>query len=240
MVQDGARAPTRWSTLQRLGASTAMGAFGGFAIGGVGGRLAMLLLRITSDPVLHGRSTDDGFTIGIVSTETTFLLIATTVIGALGGAAYLLIRGALPERRRALVTGALGALVGGAVIIRPDGIDFTALDPLALAVALFVAIPFAGAAAISSLAERALRGGRVEAHRRWLLGLAPLILVGGLGPTSALVVALTLAAAGWWPEIRAGGAGGPAALITFGGRLALVAVAGVASVVLVQDVVAVL
>jgi hypothetical protein len=40
----------------------------------VGGRLAMLLLRLTSDPVLRGVSTDDGFTIGRFSAQTIFLL----------------------------------------------------------------------------------------------------------------------------------------------------------------------
>ena len=37
----------------------------GLLVGGVGGRVAMLLLRLTSDPRLRGLETDDGFTIGV-------------------------------------------------------------------------------------------------------------------------------------------------------------------------------
>jgi hypothetical protein len=53
-----------------LGAGVSAGFVAGVLIGGVGGRLAVLLLRVTSDPRLHGSQTDDGFTIGVVSTLT--------------------------------------------------------------------------------------------------------------------------------------------------------------------------
>ena len=45
----------------------------------------MLLLRLTSDPVLRGMKTDDGFTIGVVSTDTLFLLGVTAGLGIVGG-----------------------------------------------------------------------------------------------------------------------------------------------------------
>jgi hypothetical protein len=60
--------------VETLSAVLAAGALTGALIGGVGGRLAMLILRLTSDPSLHGLETDDGFTIGIVSTSTLFLV----------------------------------------------------------------------------------------------------------------------------------------------------------------------
>jgi len=60
-----------------LGAGVSAGFVAGVLIGGVGGRLAMLALRLTSDPSLHGVLTDDGFTIGRVSLETLFLLGVT-------------------------------------------------------------------------------------------------------------------------------------------------------------------
>jgi hypothetical protein len=67
----------------------AMGGVAGLAtgslVGGVGGRIAMLILRVTSDPSLHGLESDDGFTIGVVSSQTTFLLVLTAVLGAIGG-----------------------------------------------------------------------------------------------------------------------------------------------------------
>ena len=83
--------------IRRLGAAVAAGALAGAVIGGIGGRLVMLLLRLTSDPSLHGRLTDDGFTIGVVTFGTLFLLVLTTVGGATGGAAYLAIRSWLPR-----------------------------------------------------------------------------------------------------------------------------------------------
>jgi hypothetical protein len=64
-----------------LGAGVSAGFFAGVLIGEVGGRLAMLALRLTSDPSLHGVSTDDGFTIGRVSLQTLFLLGVTAGLG---------------------------------------------------------------------------------------------------------------------------------------------------------------
>ena len=40
------------------------GAISGALIGGVGGRIAMLVLRLTSSDLLRGAITDDGFEIG--------------------------------------------------------------------------------------------------------------------------------------------------------------------------------
>lgn len=135
----------------------AAGLIAGFVIGGIGGRIAMLILRLTSEPSLHGLQTDDGFTIGIVSGATMFLLIVTTLGGVIGGLAYLSVRSWLPERLRPWLFGSLAAVVGGARIIRPEGIDFSRLEPLSLAVVMFVAIPAAYGVATSLLAERFLK-----------------------------------------------------------------------------------
>jgi hypothetical protein len=56
----------------------------GGLIGGVGGRLAMFILRLTSSDSLHGVETDDGFTIGSFTGATVFLVIATAFLGAFG------------------------------------------------------------------------------------------------------------------------------------------------------------
>lgn len=61
----------------------AAGGAGGALVGGVGGRLAMFLLRLTSDSAVRGLESDDGFVIGrfdLVSTLS--LLVLTTVLGA--------------------------------------------------------------------------------------------------------------------------------------------------------------
>ncbi len=77
-----------WQDLAPSGATLASGVSAGFIsgvlIGGVGGRLAMLVLRLTSDPALRGAQTDDGFTIGVFSTETLFLLGVTAGLGIVG------------------------------------------------------------------------------------------------------------------------------------------------------------
>jgi hypothetical protein len=176
--------------LKQLAVATVAGTLAGFAIGGVGGRLAMLLLRLTSNPALHGLKTDDGFTIGIVSGETTFLLAATTILGAAGGALSFLARAVLTERSAPWAWGALGATIGGATILRPNGIDFTLLEPLALAVAMFIAIPAAGAAATSVLTERWLRRG--PRSIAWLLGLGPFVLIALGGPLTMIAVATVI------------------------------------------------
>ena len=118
------------ASARRVSAGVVGGLATGALIGGVGGRLAMFVLRVTSDPSLHGLETDDGFTIGRFSGETLFLVLATAALGVIGGLLYLAVRPWLPERWRAALTGVFGGIVGGALFISPDGIDFTLLDPL--------------------------------------------------------------------------------------------------------------
>jgi hypothetical protein len=184
-----------WRDLASPGATLASGVSSGFIcgvlIGGVGGRLAMFVLRLTSDPALRGLKTDDGFTIGVFSTETLFLLGVTAGLGILGGLLYLIVRGWIPERRRVVAMTVYFGLVGGGGILRPHGIDFTLLSPLPLAVAMFIAIPLAYGAAMPWLTERMLLEGSVMRRRRWawIVGLLPLILANIVG-VIVLVVAL--------------------------------------------------
>lgn len=183
--------------LSSPGATLASGVTGGFVSGlliaGVGGRLAMFLLRLTSDPGLLGAKTDDGFTIGRFSSETIFLLGVTAGLGIVGGLFYLIVRGWIPERRRVIVMTVYFGLIGGGSLLRPDGIDFTLLSPLPLAVALFVAIPAAYGAAMPWLTERMLREGSAMRRLRWawIAGLVPLaaaIVVGVLVLLVAMLV----------------------------------------------------
>ena len=186
-----------WRDLSAPGATLASGVTGGFVagvlIGGVGGRLAMLLLRLTSDPALRGVQTDDGFTIGIVSTQTLFLLGVTAGLGIVGGLFYLIVRGWIPERWRVLVMAIFTGLVGGAGLVSSDGLDFTRLSPLPLAVAMFIAIPVAYGAAMPWLVERMLREGSAMRRGRWtwIVGLLPLLLANIVG-LLVLVAALVL------------------------------------------------
>src|SRR5439155_915438 len=79
----------------------------GAVVGGIGGRVAMLILRLTSNDSVIGIKSDDDFVIGRFSTETIFLLVIAAVLGAAGGFVYLLAREWLPRRGRA----AVGALL---------------------------------------------------------------------------------------------------------------------------------
>ena len=238
-VKTGARQGMR-SDLERLGppiiAGFVGGAIAGFLVGGVGGRLVMFVLRLTSSDALRGRKTDDDFVIGRFSSGTFFLVMATTLLGAIGGVVYVGLRRFLPEGRRWLPTAALTGLIGGALVVEADGIDFTELDPLWFAVVSFIALPAAYGWLMSVLVER-----RIARPRRaalWmLLPLVPLLLT---GPPGIVVVVVCLAAG---PAMRAWPGLATvvrSSAVTWAGRVVLGLVAALALVELVDDVGAIL
>ncbi|MGH2577477.1 MAG: hypothetical protein ACRDG9_06975, partial [Actinomycetota bacterium] len=182
------------AAVRPVSAAAVAGSLTGAVVGGIGGRLAMFVLRLTSDPALRGLKTDDDFTIGIFSGATLFLVIVTTVLGLIGGLVYLAVRGWLPERGRPWLFGALTGIVGGATVIRPGGIDFTLLEPLGLAVVMFVALPGAYGVATSLLAERFLADDSAFGRSRaWIAGLVLLLPLGLFGVVGLAVLALILA-----------------------------------------------
>jgi len=227
-----ATAVTPRETLLRLSACVTAGLVTGFLVGGVGGRLAMLVLRLTSDASVRGRLSDDGFTIGVLSSETVFLLVAATAVGAFGGVLYLGVRRLLPVRHRAWTAAAFGAVTGGALLVHTDGIDFTALSPVPLAIAFFVAIPAGYGGGTSVLAERFLRSGAFS-RTRALVGLVPVAAFALLGPLGVAVLAVTIVGTLLAPRALAPGLA--RVLIVFG-RLAMLAIAIVAAVDLAGDV----
>ncbi|MEO6144273.1 MAG: hypothetical protein ABIP19_09870 [Dermatophilaceae bacterium] len=178
--------------MRRLAVATAAGAFCGLLVGGIGGRLAMLLLARLA-PETTGRISDDGFFIGQFTVSGTLNLLAVcTIIGVLGGGVYLLTRGLMigPRWFQVLSISIGPAAVVGAVLVHPEGVDFTLLRPTWLAITLFVAIPGFYAALLTVIGERWLRtdGRFLLAPRRvafvplilWL-PLAPVLLLGVLG-----------------------------------------------------------
>lgn len=162
--------------VRRLAAVTAAGGLLGLLVGGVGGRLAMLLLA-RLNPDFSGRETDDGFTIGQFSGATFNLLFVATLIGVVGGAVYLVVRGLMfgPRWFQLLSISVGPAVVVGDQLVSPHGIDFT-LDPAILAVAMFVLIPGVYAALLAVLAERWLREDSFFATARILRAALPLVL----------------------------------------------------------------
>lgn len=225
------------SRARRVSTAVVAGLSMGAMIGGIGGRIAMFVLRVTSDAALHGAETDDGFVIGQISGATLFLVIATSVLGVFGGIFYIGVRSWLPERWRAALFGVFGGIVGGAVVIRPGGIDFTLLDPLPLAIAMFIALPAIYGVAVGRLIERWLReGAGPGASPAWTFGLIPLLALAFLGPVGIGLAVLVLAL--WIVHRRAPRIaslwGSPA--VVWIGRAGLLAVSAVALASLVRDI----
>jgi hypothetical protein len=132
----------------------AAGAVVGAVVGGVGGRLAMLILRFTSSDSVIGIESDDGFEIGVVTTDTFQLIFGMAALGAVNGVLYAAVRETMPESLRLpLWTTATGA-AAGAMIVHEDGVDFTLLEPRVLSVLFFVALPTVAAALVVVLVER--------------------------------------------------------------------------------------
>jgi hypothetical protein len=226
------------SVVRPLGAALTAGFLSGLLVGGVGGRVAMLVLRLTSDPSLRGLQTDDDFTIGVVSFATVFLLGLTAFAGALGGIVYLIVRSWLPERWRPWLFGSLTGLVGGAMVIRPGGIDFTRLEPLSLAVAMFIAIPAIYGVVTSRITERLLRRdlGGARASLAMLI-LIPVALIGLQGLAIVAVVVAGLVVAYRAPRF---GSVLSSPLVGWLGRAALAAVGVAGTIALAKDISAVL
>lgn len=178
-----------WAIAWLVLVGTAGGAVAGFLVGGIGGRLAMLLLRVTSDELVIGLTSDDGFEIGVVTADTFQLLLAMTMLGALNGILYVVLRDLIPDRLRLGLWTAFAALAGGATVVHEDGVDFTLLSPRLLSIALFVLLPGAAAALVVLLVERWAREPAWRDRR-----LASLVVVASLASTFALAAAALVVA----------------------------------------------
>ncbi len=164
-VSPGVAAPSvGWGALLahallRLVVVVILGALLGLLVGGVGGRLAMMLLA-GLNPEVTGLESDDGFVMGQFTTSGTLaLLSAGTFLGAVGGGIYAVLRGLMigPRWFQVLSVSAGPAVVVGAMLVHTDGIDFRLLQPAWLAIALFVAIPGVYASLLTVVSERVLR-----------------------------------------------------------------------------------
>jgi hypothetical protein len=211
----------------------AAGAWAGLLTGGIGGRVAMGLLRVTSPAYVDGRISDDGFEIGRVSGDTLFLLAITTALGAIAGVLYVVVRHALPSAWRRSAWTVVGTTVGGSAILHADGVDFNLLEPTWLAVAMFVAIPAGGAALMAAWVER-WDGWWFTQRRRTIVATLPtLILVPLILPIAVAAAAVILVSmASESRRVRA------AARMTgpLVGRAALAIVAALSSWALFNDV----
>ena len=163
---------------RRLAIATAAGALSGLIVGGIGGRLAMMLLARLA-PETAGVLSDDGFLIGRLTLSGTLNLLALgAVLGVLGGGIYFVVRALMigPRWFQVLSISLGPAVVVGAMLVHSEGVDFTLLRPVWMAISLVVAIPGLYAALLTVLCERWLDpDGRFQ-HAPRLAALAPLIL----------------------------------------------------------------
>lgn len=222
-----------------LGRVALAGAVCGAAIGGVGGRLAMLVLRYTSGDVVVGLRSDDGFRIGQFTGETLFLLGVTAFLGVAGALVYSAGRGWVQRAWRPAVWGALCGLVIGADIVGTDGIDFSLLSPLPLAIALFVAIPALYGVVVSWWVERALSSDRPPSRAAWL-GYLPLLAFALLGPVGLALLVLLLIGCWVWVSIPVLGRIWGSAPVVWLGRIGIALVALRSLLELIADTRAVL
>lgn len=187
-------APPTWSvtvatTARRLAAVTAAGALSGLLVGGVGGRLAMMLLA-GLNPDATGVTSDDGFTIGQLTGASADLLITATLLGLFGAGVYFVLRGLMigPRWFQILSISVGPAVVVGSQIVHTDGVDFTLLEPALLAIALFVLIPGVYAALLTVVAESWMADDGPFARAPGWLALLPLLLWIPLAPLLAVLV----------------------------------------------------
>jgi hypothetical protein len=143
---------------RRLAAITTAGAVLGLLVGGVGGRLAMMLLA-RLNPEVTGSTSDDGFRMGQFTVPATVnLLIVGLGFGLVGAAVYAVVRCLMvgPRWFQVLSVAVGPAVVVGAGIVHTGGVDFDLLAPAWLAIAVFVAIPGVYAGLLTLVAERML------------------------------------------------------------------------------------
>ena len=177
---------------RRLSAITAAGALLGLLVGGVGGRLAMMLLA-RLNPEATGITSDDGFRIGQFTVgDTLQLLLTGTVFGLIGACVYALVRHLMLGQRWFQVASiAVGpAVVVGAGIVHSDGVDFQSLKPTWLAIGLFLAIPALYSALLTVVAEHWIREDSWAARAPLPIAAIPLLFLIPLAPLLAVMVAL--------------------------------------------------
>ncbi len=163
---------------------------------GVVSRAAMFLL-FRLNPDADGVTSDDGFEMGRFTISGSLnLLVAGLLFGVLSALFYLgmerLRFGPAWFRTLSLSVGA--GVVAGSMIVHPDGVDFTLLEPLTLTVATFLAIPVLHVALLDVTAVR------IRQSRAVPVPSATGLLAWGV--RAALVVLFVMAVASLVDDVR--------------------------------------
>jgi len=141
-----------------VGFAAVSGAAAGLLWGGIGGRVGMRVVFLTSNEHVSGLTSRDGFEIGRFSAATISLLISMTILGGIAGIAVGILRMVTSGPTWAVATGtslATASFVGSS-IVHTDGVDFRLLDPLWLTIGLFVLLPGLWGATVVVGTERLL------------------------------------------------------------------------------------
>jgi hypothetical protein len=181
---------------RRAAATAVVGFLVGSVVGGLGGRLAMRILTITSDDRLRGFITDDDARVNQFTLAGTLSLMFFLGLGGVAVAfVYLALREAGPadRRARAAITAVLFWGYTGSTVFDPDGFDFTRLTPHWLGVLLFTAL-FAAVGVLLALGvERALEQwpstGKAALPALVLVPLVPLLVLALASLATAELVA---------------------------------------------------
>ena len=213
----------------------------GVVVAGLGSRVAMLVLRLTSDASVVGMQSDDDFTIGHFTLGGTYnLLVIGALVGIIGSAAYQWVRPWLigPRWFRYATVGLASGAVVGSMLIHADGIDFRVLTPTWLAIATFVALPFVFAVSIAWTVDRIDRRDSFASRGRVRWCVAALCVL--LFPPTVLLLAISALVLVGWVSSRNVLAQMPstrrATWLTLGMRAVWLGVAVVGLVALVNDI----
>jgi len=197
-----------WKFTKTLATGTLPGLIAGFFAFGLGSRIAMRVMAVTSGPGVQGAKTEAEEIVGKITLDgTMFLILAGTFIGGVAGLIYIAIKPWLPEQRglRQLTFSLVMLAIVGRMLVDSDNIDFEILSPAILAVAMFAALPLLYGYLFVSLHDRLAPF--VMRERSWWTAAALLIpsllplLIGG--PFSLVLVPMALLvgwiASGWSP-----------------------------------------
>ncbi len=185
--------------LERMRVLIVAGVTTGAVVAGLGSRLAMLLLRVTSPERVNGLQSDDDFTIGEVTLGGTYnLMLLGALVGLIGFAVYRLVRPWLigPQWFRRLTIALASGAVAGSMLVHADGIDFTVLKPTWLAIGLFIALPALFAVTMGVMVDSVSRPNSWTARGRWRW-LLPIVIVACF-PVMVLFLGFALVPVGIW------------------------------------------
>ena len=215
----------------------------GALVVGLGSRIAMFVLRITSPDRVHGVRSDDDFVIGKVTIGGTYnLLQIGAAVGIIGAGVYMLVAPWLigPVWFRRLTTGLASAVVAGSMLVHDKGIDFHALQPTWLAIGLFVALPGLFGIAIAAAVDAVRRPDTWTARgrRRWALVIVSVACF----PATLLIVMVAVVVTAFGEVLRAAGVlrivrGLPAHALVIRSLWLLIAVVGL--IALINDITAI-